>query len=663
MVACAVATGLLAQVTGARAQAWTWSEVSIPTRDTNALAADLWSGDAAPAARPVVLIQTPYNRKLYRIGQVPGFGGPDFPRSTNFNVVVVDWRGFYGSTNAAKPGYNRGWDGYDCVQWIATQAWCNGRVGTWGSSALGYIQYQTAAQHPPNLVSCVIQVKDFQNRYDNNYYGGVYRKEHVESVASLGLASTNLVLDHPTYDTYWQLVEALSDHPETIAVPVLVVGGWYDHFPDSVLRSFRDLRDRSDPSVRGAHRLVFGPWLHDATGLAEQGALSYPNATNLDADTIAYWDFTLRQATNVWSTSAVARVYQMGEDVWLDAASWTGLPRSARSLYLQDGGGLGDAPAAAAATNAFVYDPADPTPALGGSRFNPFDPLVLEGPQDLAPAIESRGDVLVYSTPPLERALRLNGAISIVLHVSSDRTDTDFAVRLSDVYPDGRSLVMTQGIRRGRFRDSLATPSLMVPGVVYPVTIELQQLGLTFQPGHRLRLVVSSACYPHFDLNRNDGGAMYTNGPLLVATNRVHLGPSEPSRMDFAVLPDDLDSDGLYDVWEAQHFRGLGRDGAGDEDGDGMADRAEQWAGTAPTNAASLLRIAGLDLRDSGAMELRWTSESGRTYDVMGGADPALGAWTVLTNVSARPPTNEWAVQGEAAVGALGVRARRVGDP
>lgn len=658
MAVAALAWRLCAGSAGA---AWTWSEATIPTRDTNALAADLWSSDALAGAKPVILVQTPYNRKLYRLGQVPGFGGPDFPRSTNYHVVVVDWRGFYGSTNAAKPGYNRGLDGYDGVQWIATQAWCNGVVGTWGSSALGYIQYQTAAQRPPNLAGCVIQVKDFQTRYDNNYCGGVYRREHVESVAALGLASTNLVLAHPSYDAYWQLAEALTDRPEDVAVPVLVVGGWYDHFPDTVLRSFADLRDRGDPAARSAHRLVFGPWLHGDTGLPAQGVLSYPAATNLEADTIAFWDFSLRGVSNDWATRAAVSFFQMGEDVWIGAASWTGVPRAATSLYLRADGSLDAVPGGAATNVAFVYDPADPTPALGGSRFNPFDPGVLEGPQDLAPGIEARPDVRVFSTPPLERALRLNGPVAVVLYVSSDRPDTDFAVRLTDVQPDGRSLIITQGIRRGRFRDSYATPALMTPGAVYPVTIELQNLALTFQPGHRLRLVVSSACFPHFDFNRNDGGPMYTNGPQFVATNRIHLGPSEPSRILFSVLPDDLDGDGLFDVWEARHFGGLGRDGAGDADGDGSGDAAEQWAGTEPTNAASVLRVTALEPSGDGLVRLGWASASGRAYEVLSAAGPASG-WLAVTNVAGDPPTNEVDL-GAAGAAAYGVRALRAGDP
>lgn len=640
------------------AQDWDWEELSIPMRDTNTLAADVWSSETNRPAKPVILIQTPYNKNFYRIGAIPASGGPNFPHTTNYHFVIVDWRGFFGSLSATKPLYNRGLDGYDCVQWIATQTWCNGRVGTWGSSALGYIQYQTAAQHPSNLASCVIQVKDFQTRYDNFYYGGDYRKEHVESVAALGLTSTNLILDHPTFDLYWQLTESLTDNPDTVAVPLLVVGGWFDHFPDTVLRSYRDLRESSDPAVRNLHRMIFGPWLHGLTGKEDQGVLTYANATNLDADTIDYWDYTLRGQTNQWATNPAVSFYQMGEDIWIMSANWTGITRNATSLYLRADGGLYEQPAP---TNdpalEYAYDPADPTPVLGGSRFDPFSPLLPIGPQDLAPTIESRADVLAFSTPLLERPLRINGPVTVVLYASSDRTDTDFAVRLTDVYPDGRSLIMTQGIRRGRFRNSYSTQTLLTPGQVYPIEIDLQELGLTIQPGHRLRIDVSSACYPHFDLNRNDGGPMYTNGPMFVATNRLFFGPSQPSRVAFTILPDDMDGDGMNDFWEAVHFRGLERNGAGDYDSDGVSDLDEWRGGTVPTNAASLLRIAKLTPATNGVLELTWPSASGHTYTVVT-AQPTNVAWSVYTNVAATPATNQLNLPTDAASLLIGVRTQ-----
>jgi len=523
--------------------------VSIPTRDDKVLSADLYYCDPEPMARPVILIQTPYNKNLYRKLVDDPFpeGGPLFPLDENYNYVIVDWRGFFGSADADVPGYDRGLDGFDTVEWIAAQPWCNGMLGTWGSSALGLIQFQTARHHPPHLVCCVPRVKDFKTKYSDFYYSSVYRKEHVEGLELLGLVSTAAILAHPTCDLAWQLTEWNSDVAADIAVPMLLIGGWYDHFPDGVLRAYQDLRDKSEAVVRDQHKLLFGPWLHSGVDSAEQGVLFYPDASGVaDAMAIRFWDFHLRGIANGWESEPPVRFYQMGENFWIQSDAWDGGERDEKIFYLESGEALTtDFPSAGSPADTFAYDPDDPTPVLGGARFKPFQPWTLTGPQDLTEVVESRGDVLVYSTPVLERDLRVNGSIRIELFVSSDRTDTDFCVRLTDVYPDGRSLIVTQGIKRMRFRNGCENEELMVPGDVYPVTIELQNMALTFLSGHCLRIVVCSADYPHFDKNLNNGGEMYVPGPSYVAFNSVFHDEGFPSRIVISIpSPFDIDGDG-----------------------------------------------------------------------------------------------------------------------
>lgn len=535
----ALVFALAAPLAGLADTALEYTPLSIPTRDGKSLAADLYYADPAPQPKPVILIQTPYNKNYYRTGAIPGQGGgKSFPVDADYNYVVVDWRGFYGSAAAAVPGYDRGLDGYDCVEWIASQPWSNGKVGTWGSSALGLIQYQTASHHPPHLVCINPQVKDFQTQYEDDYYGGDYRKEQVETIARLGFVTTAAVQAHPDEDAFWRLAQAATAMAPDIAVPALVVGGWYDHYPSDVLRSFQDLVAQSDPSVRAKHRLIVGPWTHSGVDEADQGVLTYPDATALYGQEIQFWDYYLRGVADGWDQTPAVTYYQMGENAWHTASSWADLPREDRALYLQPGGLLAETPPpAGAAPDAFVYDPSDPTPSLGGARFNPFDPSIVDGPQDLSQAIETRGDVVVSSTPVLDQDLRLNGDLSVRLYVSSDRTDTDLCVRLCDVYPDGRSLITTQGIRRLRFRDSFSTETLMTPGQIYPVTVELQDLALTFLAGHRLRIDVCSADCPMYDANRNDGGPMYVTGPAYPATNTIYHDADHPSAVLFQTLP------------------------------------------------------------------------------------------------------------------------------
>lgn len=534
--ACGVLTLWVA--TALSATEMNFTAISIPTRDGKTLAADLWYLGATPASKPVILIQTPYNRLLYRLGKIPGAAGGDmFPESPAYNYVVVDWRGFYGSAGAAVTGYDRGLDGYDSVEWIAAQTWCNGKVGTWGSSALGYIQFQTAQHRPPHLVCCVPRVKSLRNEYPNYYYGGVYRKEHVESMESLGLISSALVLAHPTYDNYWKLVKTNGIQASEIEVPMLIVGGWYDHFPDSVLETFEELRTAGHAAARSHHRLIFGPWLHGGLGALEQGILEYPDAAEYNGPkALQFLDRYLLGANNGWDDEPVIQYYRLGEGGWAGATSWTGIARQTLNLNLLPGRRLDTRYPEASAPDTYAYDPANPTPVLGGSRFGGRDSSIEQGPADLA-AIEARGDVLVYSTDILNEDLRINGGIKVDLQISSDRLDTDFCVRLTDVFPDGTSVLMTQGIRRARYRNSYESETLLTPGAITPVTVELQQIALTIQAGHRLRIVVCSADYPHFDKNLNDGGPQYTDATGLIATNSIHHAPGAVSRVALQILP------------------------------------------------------------------------------------------------------------------------------
>ncbi|MCK5879558.1 MAG: CocE/NonD family hydrolase, partial [Holophagae bacterium] len=529
---------VIAGTSGSKDVQLQYTSIEIPTRDGKVLAADMYYSDSSPVTKPVVLIQTPYNKDYYRLSIIPGpAGGKMFPISEHYNYVTMDWRGFFGSSDAAVTGYDRGLDGYDAVEWIAGQNWCDGNVGTWGSSALGYIQYLTARYQPPHLRCCTPQVKSIKMQYEGYYYGGDYRKEHVESMESLGLGSTSLILSHPMKDSLWDSVEASSDVTPYIQVPCLLVTGWFDHFPDLVLDSFKDLRDYSGVDVRSLHKLIVGPWTHSGVNDTTQGIMEFPDADNLYPIEIQFWDHYLRDQDNGWDNRPVVSYYQMGENAWHFANSWADIERTATTCYLNAEKTLTtEKPAIASGTNTFDYNPDDPTPALGGSRFSPFDDDVLVGPQDLSVEIEPRDDVLVYTTGVLEQDVRVNGSISCHLYVSSDRIDTDFCVRLTDVTPTGESIILTQGIRRMRFRNGVRSQELMTPGVVYPVTIELSDLAMTFQTGHRIRIDISSACYPHFDLNPYNGGELYVDYDPLIAENNIHYGNSYLSRIEFETL-------------------------------------------------------------------------------------------------------------------------------
>ncbi|RLC70875.1 MAG: hypothetical protein DRI52_06240 [Chloroflexi bacterium] len=228
----------------------------------------------------------------------------------------------------------------------------------------------------------------------------------------------------------------------------------------------------------------------------------------------------------------------MGINEWIETNEpWDSLCDEIDTFYLKAGGLLSlSPPTTVEPADSFFYDPRDPSPAYGGNRFNPFSPSMKIGPWDIRDSVEARGDNLIYTTDVLPNDVTVVGKPKVQLYVSSNRRDTDFAVRLCDVYPDGRSIIMGQGIRRARFRNGYEVHDvvLMNPDSVYLLEIELYDIGLTFLAGHRVRIVITSSIYPMFDRNLNNGDSMYVPGDTLVAKNFVYHDRIHPSRL---ILP------------------------------------------------------------------------------------------------------------------------------
>ncbi len=526
------------------AEAQSYREISIPTRVTDAgkqyLLADVYGSDST-SPKPVILIQTPYNKSLYRLalGNLGGQSGAGIPYDTSkYNYVIVDWRGFYANKNADITPYNRGLDGYDIVEWIAIQPWCNGKVGTWGGSALGQIQFQTAVLKPPHLICAAPFIKDFKTKYEDFYYGGVYRKEHVASLMKLGFITEQAILSHPTEDNVWKIGENQSDNADQIAVPLLMCSGWFDHFPSDVLRAFNDVITKSDPSVRSKHKLLFGPWQHSSIGVSKQGVLEFPNAQGEPTDMgMKFFGFYLLGEKSNWEGMPTVQYYQMGENTWKTSDTWQGVGAKMGKFYFREGKKLSlEEPPInikEVAPDTLTADSKNPVPTIGGSRFNPADKNILTGPQEVQ-SLLTRSDVLSYSTEPLTSDIVIKGSSRVKVQFICNRSDADISVRLCDVYPDGRWIILTQGIQRLRLRRSLASESLVVPNTPDSATIELNDLGITFQNGHKIGLILSGSNYPMFDVNLNNGGKMYEAGDSLTAQTLIFSSNGAPSVFEFA---------------------------------------------------------------------------------------------------------------------------------
>ncbi|MBK7405050.1 MAG: CocE/NonD family hydrolase [Phycisphaerales bacterium] len=422
------------------------------------------------------------------------------------------------------------------------QPFASDRVGMVGGSALGITQYLCAGALHPALKCCYATVGTGYNYDDMFFTGGVFRKSMVEGWLA-GQGSSFFVDEleqHPNRDSWWDIVDITARAP-LIGVPFLHVGGWYDIFQAGTTRGFRDLAAGGAPQ-----KMVIGPWTHGGLYGRTQGELTFPvNAgehdDNFDND-LRFFEYWLKGVDNGYEDSPRVRYYVMGDvddasapgNAWRTAESWP--PDSAATAFwLTPDGGLttealrrGAVDLRDAGSVSYRFDPSQPAPTTGGNNL-----LIASGPYDQRP-VEARDDVLVFTTAPLEGPVEVTGDVSARLFISSDRLDTDFMVKLCDVYPDGRSMLITEGALHARHRLGHTSEHLLVPGQLYWMDVDMWGTSVVFNAGHRIRVSITSSSDPKWEVNPNSGEAFRRHTRSEIATNRVFCAPGFWSRV---VLP------------------------------------------------------------------------------------------------------------------------------
>jgi predicted acyl esterase len=482
---------------------------------------------------PVIVARTPYNKEGLK-GEAQRFC------RNGYAFVAQDLRGrFKSKGHHAVIFHNDGWnsphDGHDTLEWIARQAWCNGKIGSTGGSALGITQNMAAPGAPKALAAQHVAVA-FSDMYRQGaYQGGAFRSGLLENwLKGTGMTEVNLetFVAHPRYDEFWEEFNAESQ-AERVNAPAVFLGGWYDIFVQGTINSFTTIQSQGGAAAKGKCRLVIAP-----IGHGTMNELKYPaSAGKLPrcADSLAWFDATLKGKDNGIVAEKPVHYYLMGDptdekapgNVWRSADNWP--PAVVETpYYLHSGGELSTARPIESGSRSYKYDPAQPVPTVGGAELG-----ANIGPRDQR-SVEQRPDVLLFTSDVLEAPLEVTGRISARLFVSSDCPDTDFTVKLTDVYPDGRSMLVTDGIIRARFRESFDREKLLEPGEVVEVPVDLWSTALVFNKGHRLRIAVSSSNSPRFDPNPNTGHAFRADQEQRIATNTLHLSEEYPSHI---VLP------------------------------------------------------------------------------------------------------------------------------
>lgn len=436
-------------------------------------------------------------------------------------------------------------DGYDVCEWLAVQPWSTGKVGTFGSSQGGYAQNYLAVTQPPHLV-CQYMIDTGLSLFHEGYrIGGTTRPERFKKLGEVcrNPADNDELLRewdrHPAYDDYWA-AEDCTPHFGKMNVPCFTIGSWYDFMNQGSIASFIGREHEGGPESRGRQWLLIGPWLHGRSNKGtKNGELEYPaNAVwDTDAHMLRWFDHWLKGMDNGVTHEPKVRWYVMGAvgepgapgNEWREAADFPPVSETG-SLYLRKGGRLTrEAPGEDGSATRYVSDPLNPM-AIPGTSF--------PGARDARP-FEEQAEVRTFTTEPLEEPVEWLGRVEAELFFSSSAKDTDVIVRVSDVYPDGRSILLVDYPQRLRFREGFDREVLMQPGEVYRVKFPVGWLSQIFAKGHRIRVTVAGTGAPFYEPNPQTGGPMAVDGAgeAVVATNTIHHAAGRASRLLVPLAP------------------------------------------------------------------------------------------------------------------------------
>lgn len=565
--------------------------VAVPMRDGTVLRADVFRPAAAEGDLPVLVARTPYNKN--------GLHGTArrFARA-GYLVVCQDARGRYASEGQwesfVRFGTHDGEDGYDTVEWAAKLPGSNGKVATFGASYNAFLQWRTAALDPPSLVcmsahSIPARYTDLEGpgsikpgRRLQWWYGTMtpdlrkrsgapgpkspakakssWKKESdkwlhflpwLELPRTFWEEETEAVhawLKDPSLDP-WALHEGVPD----ITVPNFNAIGWFDHCNGDLMLDTALFARAKTATAREGSRVVVGPWSHMGRGKRKVGKLDFgPRAAvDLAAEELRWFDHWLKGKDNGVAEEAPVRIFVMGDNEWRDEPAWPLARAEQRTLHLASDGqantpagdgrlveaGTGtrtgtktgtETKAGSAPYDEYEYDPADPVPTL-------YSAASFTVPADQKPLAE-RQDILVYQSEPLDERLEVTGNPVVELFASTTAPDTDFFARLIDVHPDGKAVDVSLGMVRARYRNGLDREELVTPGETVRYEIRLNPTSIAFQPGHRIRLDITSSDFPNFDRNHNTAANPNADAELVVAKQRIFHGGEHATVLHLPVI-------------------------------------------------------------------------------------------------------------------------------
>jgi hypothetical protein len=552
-------------------------DVAIPMRDGTLLRADIYR-PVSGGPFPVLVYRTPYDKRSaaqdYQIHLKALERG--------YAVVLQDVRGRYASDGQFDPYRHEGADGYDTIEWAAAQTWSNGRVGTYGLSYPGAVQWLAAVESPPHLLAMVPAMTFSSPRnffymngvFDLSWLPWIYADVAPDARSRLDLPGTRddaaaaeawpsvareyqswlplkdlpwlrqeapfyfEWLAHPPEDPWWDWAE-LRGRYSRVSAAVLNLSGWYDeaYGPEGAATNFNGLVQARIGQADPRTHLLLGPWVHGVSSLAARrtGDIDFGADAAIDYDQVVldFLDHYLRGIDNRFTHASPVRHFVMGANEWREDTRWPPAESRALPLYF----GLdGDnqrrlqigRPASGTSRSTFTADPRNPV----------MDVYASDGPHDYR-KLQTRKDLLTFDTEPLQEDLWVAGAVTAVIHASCNCRDFDLWVRLLDVYPDGRAFnLMGPGndVLRASYRDPEAGRQLLEPGRVYELRLPALMTSIRFTRGHRIRAQISASFAPHLSRNLQTGESEVTAAVPMPADITIHHDAEHASRLLLPVL-------------------------------------------------------------------------------------------------------------------------------
>jgi len=525
--------------------------VEVPMRDGVLLSTDLYFPESSNGPWPLIVIRTPnYKERYYKYGEYFSFHG--------YAVAIQDVRGQNKSEGRFRIWMHDKEDGYDAIEWLAEQDWCDGKVGMTGGSYNGWAQLAAATTKPPHLLTIAAIVTTGDPSIHHVYPFGVYALTQQLNVISIfhtkfgtggdryklargfqnNLMSLPVIdldkklfgmecpwwrehIKHKPFDPYWEKADVLHEL-ESINIPVFIIGGWFDFGGIGTKVAYKHLTQSKAMDVK----LLIGPWMHQTIGKSQSLGYDFGPLAAADymQELLDWFDYHLKGVENGVVEEPLVKIFAVDSNIWLEGDTYPLRESEELKLFFHTSGNLEFSPPSDDSFSTYTYDPSDPTPSLW------YDNL-----PDHNTIKDTRKDMLFFKATTFEKDIQVVGPISATLYASTSAEDTDWFVyyMLLDEHDELQSL--GRGLIRARYQDG-RQDNLLKPEEIYRFDLDLWHSSFRIKKGFRFEVIVCSSAFPHYSRNLNTGGDNEVDSIYQPAKQKIFHSREYPSSISITTV-------------------------------------------------------------------------------------------------------------------------------